>query len=131
TARGDYETALKYLSESLSILREIGDKGGMIPTLHNMAHIFLQQNDLQQAVEHFAEAYRLALETKDAMGLFNVGRDLGQLLVASGEKEKGVQILRQAYEIGRNAGLAGTEEIKNILNAIGERGSSLAQYKKL
>ena len=34
---GDYDTALDYLTQSLKILREIGDKAGEGTTLNNMA----------------------------------------------------------------------------------------------
>src|SRR4051794_7571501 len=71
-ARGDYETALKYLEQSLQIRREIGDKAGLITTLHNMAHIVLQARDFDRAMTLWSEALSLALETRNAQGIFHV-----------------------------------------------------------
>jgi hypothetical protein len=36
------------MEQSLKIRREIGDKSGMIATLHNMAHIAKQAKDLEK-----------------------------------------------------------------------------------
>jgi len=120
-ARGDYETALKYLEESLKIRKEIGDKVGLIPTLHNMAMIELQKKNIKNYCELEFEAYRVAIETENAEGLFHVGRVLGGVLLDVGEHEKGIQLLRRSYEIGSSANLPGTEEIKNILMKHGEK----------
>jgi len=120
-ARGDYKTALKYLEESLQIRREIGDKAGLIPTLHNMAIIELQRENIKNYCELEFEAYRTAIETENAEGIFQVGRFLGRTLLDAGEHEKGIQLLRRSYEIGSSANLPGTEEIKNILVKQGEK----------
>jgi tetratricopeptide (TPR) repeat protein len=120
-ARGDYETALKYLEESLQIRREIGDKAGLIPTLHNMAMIELQREKIKNYCELEFEAYRTAIETENAEGLFNVGRVLGGVLLDAGDHEKGIQLLRRSYEIGSSANLPETEEIRSILVKHGEK----------
>ena len=120
-ARGDYETALKYLEKSLKIRKEIGDKDGLILTLHNMAMIELQRENIKNYCDLEFEAYRAAIETENAEGLFKVGRVLGRILLDAGEHEKGIELLRRSYEIGSSANLPGTEEIKNILMKHGEK----------
>lgn len=67
-ARGDYDTALDYLKRSLAIRQEIGDTAGPCATLFNMGHIHWQNNEPQQAVATWVQAYRLA----SAMGLRQV-----------------------------------------------------------
>jgi tetratricopeptide (TPR) repeat protein len=119
--RGDYETALKYLEESLKIRKEIGDKARLIPTLHNMAMIEFQRENIKNYCDLEFEAYRAAIETENSEGLFHVGRILGKILLDIGDREKGIQILRRSYEIGSSANLPGTEEIKNILLKHGEK----------
>ena len=43
-ARGDYETALCYLQQSLAIQQEIGDKSGVGSTLNNISQIFYRKD---------------------------------------------------------------------------------------
>jgi tetratricopeptide (TPR) repeat protein/DNA-binding MarR family transcriptional regulator len=120
-ARGDYEMAFKYLEESLEIRREIGSKAGLTPTLHNMAMIELQRENIKNYCDLEFEAYRTAIETENAEGMFHVGRILGKILLDIGDREKGIQILRRSYEIGSSTNMPGTEEIKNILVEHGEK----------
>lgn len=116
-ARGEYGRALD-LEGSLAIQREIGDRAGLIPTLHNMAKIALQTKDSQRAVSYWSEALQLARETRQAMGLFHVGRDFGDFLAQAGRVEEGKQLLSMALEVGRSSGLPGTRDIEAILKRI-------------
>jgi hypothetical protein len=86
-----------------------------------MAMIELQKKNIKNYCELEFEAYRVAIETENAEGLFHVGRVLGGVLLDVGEHEKGIQLLRRSYEIGSSANLPGTEEIKNILMKHGEK----------
>ncbi len=119
-ARGDYDTALTYLEESLKIRKEIGDRAGQCYSLHNMAMIEYQRENMQGMFSLEAQAYQLAVEIEDAMGLFEIGQVFGQLLIGAGQKEEGIKILRRSYEIGKSGGLPGTEAIKELLAGQGE-----------
>jgi tetratricopeptide (TPR) repeat protein len=114
-AGGDYGKALAYLEKSLAISREIGDRAGMIPTLHNLAHIYLQNQQLQQALQSFAEALQLAQETNNAEGLLNVARDFGNLLCLIGQKEEGVKLLQLSLEVGQRIGHPGLPQLEELL----------------
>lgn len=59
-ARGDYETALKYLQESLAITQEIGDIAGLCATLFNMGHIHFQNKELAGAMQTWSTVYGIA-----------------------------------------------------------------------
>ncbi|MEM9001496.1 MAG: tetratricopeptide repeat protein, partial [Bacteroidota bacterium] len=48
-ARGDYDTALKYLQQSIVIQQEIGNVAGLCVTLFNMGHIHIQNEEFQEA----------------------------------------------------------------------------------
>jgi tetratricopeptide (TPR) repeat protein len=120
-ARGDYETALKYLEQSLKISQEIGDKSGSIPTLHNMALIALEKEDIEKFMEYETTAYKIAMETQDAMGIYNVGRDLGYELAQQGMKEEGITLLKRSIEIGKAAGFPDVGEIEEMLREFGEK----------
>ncbi|MDQ7054547.1 MAG: tetratricopeptide repeat protein [candidate division KSB1 bacterium] len=87
----------------------------MIPTLHNMAHIFWQNQQIEEAVKSFSEALQLALETQNALGMYNVSRDLGHLLCQLGDTEHGLPLLRQAVQVGRAMGAPDVEEVEALL----------------
>ena len=59
-ARGDYETALGYLEQSLAIMQEIGDKSGEAVTLFNIGHIYWVNNQQNKAKTTWLTAYELA-----------------------------------------------------------------------
>ena len=117
-ARGDYETALTFLEQSLKIQREIGDRAGMIPTLHNMAHIALQAKDPQKAVEAWSEALDLAMKTQNAMGLFHVAKDFGGLMAQAGNTDAAKQLLTLAVQAGKAAGFPGVDKIEERLKSL-------------
>ena len=118
-ARGDYETALKYLEQSLRIRKEIGDKAGMIPTLHNMAHIALGAKDPQRAVDLWSEALSLATETGNAEGTFHVAWALGSTLAQIGEKQEGRKLLELAVEVGLKVGFPEVGQVQTMLRSMG------------
>ena len=59
-ARGDYDTALSYLKQSLAITQEIGDVAGLCATLLNIGHIHMQNEEFQQALSAWVQVYQLA-----------------------------------------------------------------------
>ncbi len=76
-ARGDYETALTYLKQSLAIWQEIGDSAGFCATLSNMGHIHWQKGEQAAALLAWVKVYRLdrtmslaqALEALDGLAV--------------------------------------------------------------
>ncbi len=90
----------------------------MIPTLHNMASIAKNSKDLKKAIDYWSEAFSLAMETRDAMGLFNVGRDFGSALAQTGNKEEAIKLLTIAINIGKQAGFPDVRKVEKILESI-------------
>ena len=115
-AKGDYDTALQYLEQSLSIQRQIGDKAGELPTLHNMAMISLEQADMKQYLEYEIQAYQNALAIGDQYAIFAIGQVFGSVLCQLGEKELGLNILKQALAICQQSGLPNCGDIQNVIN---------------
>ena len=59
-AKGDYDTALRYLEQSLAISQQIGDIAGLATTLYNMGAIFLdQKNDIEKATSACWQSYTI------------------------------------------------------------------------
>jgi len=91
----------------------------MIPTLHTMATIAYENKEHEKDLKYELQAYQLAMETGDAMGLFRVGLRLGQILYAMGKKEEGIKILQRSYQVGKQANFPNIEAVEKILNELG------------
>ncbi len=91
----------------------------MIPTLHNMARIALQARELQRTVELWSEALSLAMETRDAMGIFHVAGQFGSLLASLGNHAEARGLLGLAVQVGKSAGLPGTGRLEERLLSLG------------
>lgn len=112
---GDFETALEYFEKSLIIQHEIGDNAGMIPTLHNLALIALKQENVELYRKYHTQAWQMAWQTQDAIGLFQVGKSFGFNLCRFGDLKNGLDILKIVYTKGQQSGLPGTEEIGALI----------------
>ena len=85
-ARGDYDTALQYLKQSLKIRQEIGDKSGQGTTLNNISQIFKARGDYDTALQYLKQSLKISQEIGDIAGeavtCFNMARifdDLGDI----------------------------------------------------
>jgi hypothetical protein len=84
-----------------------------------MGMISLQKGDIKKYLEYETEAYRLALETNDAMGLYQVGKVLGDTLCRMGNKKEGLKILMTCIQIGRQANFPDVHEVEERLKKYG------------
>ncbi|MFP4584611.1 MAG: hypothetical protein ACLFN9_14675, partial [Desulfococcaceae bacterium] len=87
-------------------------------SLHNMAHIALQAKDVQKAADYWSEAWPIAMEIRDANGIFNLGRDFGNLLAQAGQKDAAKQVLTLAVQAGRAAGFPGVDRVEAMLESL-------------
>ena len=117
-ARGDYDKALSYLEQSLAIRREIGDKAGLVATLHNMGHIAWQADNLERAMTLWSEAFSIAMETKNTQGIFHTASTLGRALASAGASAQARQLLQLAVEVGQAAGFPGVQEVEAVLRRL-------------
>ena len=114
--QGDYPNALRYLEQSLNIAQEISDRQSESYTLHNLAVIAFQNKDFGLFLKYEMQAWQLVNEMDDAMGIFNIGRDLGGVLCQSGQKAQGLSMLHRSYDIARRSGLPGAKHVKAMID---------------
>jgi tetratricopeptide (TPR) repeat protein len=117
-ARGDYDTALRYLEQSLQICRDIGDKAGEGTTLHNMGFIAFEAQAVEQALSLWKQALDIALEIREARLLFHTARTLGSVLARVGARDEAKALLQMAVQVGRQAGLPGVDEVEAMLRQL-------------
>lgn len=61
--RGDYDTALRYLAQSLTIQQQFGDMAGVATTSNNMGAMLCKQNRYAEAIPLFIHACQTFQET--------------------------------------------------------------------
>lgn len=85
---GDLEKALEVNREAL----EISQGNSRVSNLYNLGHIALELGDKGQAEDHYAEAFRVARDFRDRMGLVNQIGAIAQISAARGRHEKAARL---------------------------------------
>jgi non-specific serine/threonine protein kinase len=62
-SQGDLGRAAQLTEESVSLLRELGDRGGVALNLYNLGWMALLENDLGRAADHYRESLSLSWNT--------------------------------------------------------------------
>jgi hypothetical protein len=62
------------------------------------------------------QAYKIVVEIGDAYGIFAIGKDLGNVLCMSGQKDEGLPMLRRSYDIAVRSGLPEAAEVKGLID---------------
>ena len=96
-ARGDYDTALGFLQQSLAIYREIGDTAGLCATLFNIGHIHALREEYQKAMGAWLAVYQMASQCNLAQLLEALEQLAGQIGLEGG-LDGWARLARQAEE---------------------------------
>ncbi|MBK8090927.1 MAG: CHAT domain-containing protein [Verrucomicrobiaceae bacterium] len=94
--KGEVDAALALHQERLGIFEELGDRDGEANALWSIAKIEVEKQEWQAAYEHLAASYAINLQLGRLDGISFVGLDLGRLLCAAGEQQKGLAILERS-----------------------------------
>jgi tetratricopeptide (TPR) repeat protein len=103
-AIGDYDQALDYLQQSLSIKREIGDKAGEGSTLNNISQIYDARGDYDQALDYLQQSLQIRREIGDKKGEGTTLNNLSQIFQAQGDYDQALDYLQQSLKIRREIG---------------------------
>jgi tetratricopeptide (TPR) repeat protein len=111
-ARGDYDTALDYLRQSLKIRQEIGDRAGEGTTLNNIGQIHDARGDYDTALDYLRQSLKICQEIGDRAGEGTTLNNISQIHKARGDYDTALDYLRQSLkirqEIGDRAGMCPT-----------------------
>jgi tetratricopeptide (TPR) repeat protein len=94
-ARGQPDEALQMHQERLQVLEELGDLEGKANSLWDIAQIEMKRQDYPGAAQHLSESYAILVRIGRLDGICAVGKVLGRLLCAAGQKEEGLAILER------------------------------------
>ncbi|MCP4104814.1 MAG: tetratricopeptide repeat protein [Desulfobacteraceae bacterium] len=129
-AIGDYETALKYLEQSLMIRQEIGGKSGEGTTLNNIGQIYSARGDYETALKYLEQSLAIRQEIGDKSHEGTTLDNIGQIDSARGDYETALKYFEQSLaitqEIGDKSGEGTTlNNISSIFQARGDYETAL------
>jgi tetratricopeptide (TPR) repeat protein len=121
--RGDVEAALALHQERLAVYERLGEVRERAVTLWDMAQIELSRGQVQQAAPQIVEAYQIVDRLGSLDGICVIGAVFGQLLIAMGQRDEGLAVLRRAEQGYRQLQRPGRAEAVATLIAELEQGS--------
>ena len=132
---GNYDTALNYLKQSLTISQEIGDKAGEGTTLDNISHIYHARGDYDTALSYLKQSLAIRQEIGDKAGEGTTLNNISQIFKARGDYDTALSYLKQSLaisqEISDKAGEGNRlNNISQIFKAHGDYDTALSYLKQ-
>ena len=97
---GETEQALQQYNRALTLARELGNSNQEASELNNVASIFKERGQLDQALEYYEKSIKLNSEDKNA----NTYNNIALLYTKKGEYQKCVDFLKKSIAIHENNG---------------------------
>ena len=96
--KGEVDEALLLQQERLAINQNLGSLDGQAATLWDIAQIEFNRGDGEKAAPRVIEAYQIVDRLDRLDGICVIGVALGQLLIAAGERDRGLAVLRRSEQ---------------------------------
>ena len=130
-----FQQAIEYLQQAVTIQREIGDRSGEASSLcnlgiayHNLGIAYYNLYEFQKATEYLKQALTIQHEIGDRSGEASSLNDLADAYLFLHQYRQAVEFYQQALTIARNIGNRRKEV--NSLNGLGSAYRFLGQYQK-
>ena len=124
---GQYQLAIDYHQQALTIAREIGDRGGEGNSLVNLGSAYNSLGQYQQAIDYHQQALTIAREIGDRYGEGNALGSLGIAYLFLGQYQQAIDYYQQHLTIARDIGDRRGEG--SALGNLGIAYYSLGQYQ--
>ncbi len=98
TIQNSYNKGLDYLTKSLKIKKEIGDKKGIIHTLTNIGDLFQKKGEKKEARKHYKKARQQSRDLGYIQGESQSLYNLGFLELEEGEFEFAMEYFQEGLE---------------------------------
>jgi tetratricopeptide (TPR) repeat protein len=98
---GYLDDALRYLSRSLRLARDLGDRRMQASVLINIANIYSDKNKLDKALGYYEESLRLTTDEKAKAPIYS---NIAIIYSKKGDYQKAVEYFQKAIEIGERYG---------------------------
>jgi len=132
---GNYDRALEYSIQALTLDRKLKDKERISKDLNNIGIIYRRKGLISEdrelffiSLDYYKESLRIAIEGKDISTEIKVLNNIGSIHYHLGENAKSLDYLKRALEKAEAA--QDTEEMSIILNNIGIVNSRIGNYEE-
>lgn len=105
--RGDYDSALEYLKQSLSICRDIRDRKAEGTTLNNIGEIFQDIGEYDKSLEYLKQSLTILREIGDREGEVRTLNNISGIYDSRGNYDKAMRYLERSLNICRDTGGVG------------------------
>jgi tetratricopeptide (TPR) repeat protein len=97
----DYDSAINYLHQELSIAEELEDKEKIISSLQNIGSTYTSQGKYVESVEYFTNALSMAEETEIIHLIGHIEDNLGLVYYYQGKLDQALERLYSSLEINK------------------------------
>jgi len=125
---GEKQKALEYYSQSLPLLRAVGDRREEAITLISIGTVYSELGEKQKALEYYSQSLLLCRTLGDRGGEASNLNSIGLVYDDLGEKQKALEYYSQSLPLQRAVGDRGGEA--STLNNIGLAYSALGETQK-
>jgi predicted ATPase/DNA-binding XRE family transcriptional regulator len=126
--QADYEQAQKWLEESLTLRRELGDKKGTADTLINLGTVAFDRGDYPRSAALDDESLSLSRELGDTWGIALALNNLGVTVRAQGDLAEAASLGEESLGLFRE--LEDRAGIATVLSNLGEVAEEEGEYGK-
>ncbi len=120
-SQGDYVSAVTYLEESLTIMREIGDRSGIAAALQNLGSVANSQGDYILARTYHEESLSIQREIGNWRGIAKSLQGLGLVVDSQGDYASARAYYEESLTITRETGnRKGTAQLLNSLGCVAD-----------
>ena len=125
---GDYKKAIEFYQQSLSIAKEIGEKGSEGVVYGNLGSAYASLNDYKKAIKFHQQSLSIAKEIGNKGSQGGAYGNLGNAYSSLGDYEKVIEFYQQSLSIAKEIGDKGSEGI--AYSDLGNAYESLGDYEK-
>ncbi|MEL7039273.1 MAG: tetratricopeptide repeat protein, partial [Cyanobacteria bacterium J06592_8] len=125
---GQYQEAIEYYQQSLTIAREIGDRNGEAASLGNLGIAYRRLGQYEKAIEYYQQSLAIFQEIGDRKGVASSLNNLGNAYFSLGQYQKAIEYHQQSLAIDREIG--DRKGVASSLNNLGNAYDSLGQYQE-
>ncbi len=96
--QGQYQAALQYYRESLTIRMTLDNQWLVAESLNNVGYIYFLMSDVEHSEVYWKQARQAYQEVEDPVGVIRVDENLGQLELSRGNWTKAYQLFHTSFE---------------------------------
>ena len=100
---GDYEQALIYYAQALSLIRKIQDRRSEGETLNEICYAYLNKGQNEKALKLCNQALRINHATENRRGIAQSLNNLGEISYGSGQSQQGLAFFQKALPVWSEA----------------------------